>query len=79
MGLSLESGHYFIPIVLNVIYCCQRALMFNSAVENGQLKQSQSDRTKEPTEPMPNCRGREKKREHWKGKHMAREVEGVNL
>lgn len=30
--------------------------MFNSAVENGQLKQSQSDRTKELTEPMPNCR-----------------------
>lgn len=32
--------------------------MFNSAVENGQLKQSQSDRTKELTEPMPNWRER---------------------
>lgn len=53
--------------------------MFNSAVENGQLKQSQSDRTKELTEPMPNCRGREKKRERWRGKHMAREVEGVSV
>lgn len=35
--------------------------MFNSAVENGQLKQSQSDRTKEPTEPMPNWREGEEK------------------
>lgn len=55
--------------------------MFNSAVENGQLKQSQSDRTKELTEPMPNCRegGRRKGNGRdsniWQGSEREREIE----
>lgn len=49
--------------------------MFNSAVENGQLKQSQSDRTKELTEPMPNCREGGRRKRNGRDSNICQESE----